>query len=88
MAPCSVAFSGVKASDLTRVMGRIRPQQDIVHPVWSNVQQMSMRLTTLSGLKLAAMESRSQRRRSIRSAARVELMHALSPNSSRGPEAP
>lgn len=88
VAPCSVAFSGVKASDLTRVMGRIRPQQDIVHPVWSNVQQMSMRLTTLSGLKLAAMESRSQRRRSIRSAARVELMHALSPNSSRGSEAP
>ena len=88
VAPCSVAFSGVKASDLTRVMGHIRPQQDIIHPVGINVQQMSMRLSTLSGMKLAAMGSRSQRRRSVRSAARVELMHALSPNSSRGSQAP
>lgn len=88
VAPSSVAFDGVTASDLIGVVGRIRPQQDIIHPVWRNVRQMSMRSMTLSGLKSVVVDHRSRRKPSVRDAARFELMHALSPSSSGGSETP
>jgi len=69
VAPSSVAFDGVKAKDLTTVMSRIRPQTDIVDPVWRNVQQLSMRSMTLSGMKTWAMDRRSGRKPSVREAA-------------------
>jgi ABC-type multidrug transport system fused ATPase/permease subunit len=88
VAPSSVAFDGVKANDLTTVMSRIRPQQDIVDPVWRNIQQLSMRSMTLSGMKSWAMDRRSGRKPSVREAARVELTHGLAPSSSTDSEAP
>jgi len=82
VAPSSVAFDGVKAKDLTTVMSRIRPQADIVDPVRRNIQAQTMRSMTLSGMKSWAMDRRSGRKRSVREAARVELMHGLAPSSS------
>lgn len=47
ISPAHIAFDGVDASDFVDVMERIRPQQDIVNPIWRSTQGISMRSQSL-----------------------------------------